>query len=299
MPRRVSVFAGGLGLRGLATTARHFTRPVRDLPDAPHRPDPRLWPDRGLHAAWIGHSTVLLKIDGFTMITDPVFSSKAGLHLPMVSIGVKRLVQPALETEDLPHVDLVLQSHAHMDHFDLPSLRSLESKRTRMITARATSDLLRPRRWGKIIELGWNETTRVGPATIKAIHVRHWGRRYLADDFRGYNGYLVQIGRYRMLFAGDTAYTDVFARERFREGVHLALMPIGAYNPWIGNHCNPEQAWRMAEQAGADFLFPIHHSTFALGKEPIHEPLERIMDAAKNRQSSLAVREIGQEFHLS
>ena len=102
----------------------------RDIAPPPVVPDVKRWPDRGLHVAWLGHSTTILKIDGFTIDTDPVFSDRAGINLGLTTLGVKRLVAPALEISDLPEVDLILLSHAHMDHFDLPSLRRLESKQS-------------------------------------------------------------------------------------------------------------------------------------------------------------------------
>ena len=89
----------------------------RILP-APHRPNPATWGDRGLFAAWLGHSTVLLKIDGVTILTDPVLSARVGIGLGPVTLGLKRLVEPALAASELPHIDVILLSHAHIDHFD-------------------------------------------------------------------------------------------------------------------------------------------------------------------------------------
>src|ERR1022692_516763 len=83
---------------------------------APHRPRPELWPDTGLHAAWLGHSTVLLKIDGVTIVTDPVFSQRVGLNFGPLTIGLKRLVEPALRVGQISRPGLILLSHAHMDH---------------------------------------------------------------------------------------------------------------------------------------------------------------------------------------
>jgi L-ascorbate metabolism protein UlaG (beta-lactamase superfamily) len=97
---------------------------------APRHPRWQDWPDTGIHAAWVGHSTVLMKVNGVFIVTDPVFSERCGVRVGPVTIGLKRLVEPALGLRHLPHVDVVLLSHAHMDHFDLPSLRTLESKRT-------------------------------------------------------------------------------------------------------------------------------------------------------------------------
>ena len=102
----------------------------RAAPPAPFRPNPKSWGGRGLYAAWLGHSTVLLKIDGFTVLTDPVLSLRAGINLGVGTLGPKRFVAPALTAHDLPRIDLILLSHAHMDHFDLPTLRRLESRGT-------------------------------------------------------------------------------------------------------------------------------------------------------------------------
>src|SRR5690348_11614875 len=123
---------------------------------APERPNPRQWPDRGLHAAWLGHSTVLLKIDGFTILTDPVLSTRVGLNFGLFTLGVKRLVEPALPLVDIPRADLVLLSHAHFDHFDTPTLRRLENRGTTVITASRTADLLRAGRYRSVHELGWD-----------------------------------------------------------------------------------------------------------------------------------------------
>jgi L-ascorbate metabolism protein UlaG (beta-lactamase superfamily) len=264
---------------------------------APARPNPAAWPDRGLFATWLGHSTVLLKLDGFTILTDPVLSSWVGLNFGPFTLGMKRLVAPAISLEGLPRIDLVLLSHAHMDHFDLPTLRALEAQRPLVVTARATSDLLRVPGYAGVQEVGWQETVQAGPAAIRGLQVRHWGARMRSDTWRGYNGYLIQVGRHRVLFGGDTAMTDHF---RAVGGAHLALMPIGAYRPWIANHCNPEQAWSMANDARADLILPIHHRTFTLSQEPPGEPMERLLSAAGASHSDrIPVRKIGGELRLS
>jgi L-ascorbate metabolism protein UlaG (beta-lactamase superfamily) len=270
----------------------------REVVPAPHRPRPKLWPDQGLHAAWLGHSTVLLKLDGFTILTDPVFSSRIGLNLGPLTVGIKRLIDAAAPIEELPPIDLVLLSHAHMDHFDLPSLRQLENRRTRVVTAYRTSDLLRPRRYARVDELRWNETIQAGSVQVRAFEVAHWGARMRSDVFRGYNGYVVEAGRYRVVFDGDTAYTESFKQVRSARKTNLAIMPVGAYDPWIRVHCNPEEAWKMANFAGAEFVLPVHHQTFQLGREPRLEPIERIVKAAGQAPERVCIHEIGEEFHL-
>ena len=265
---------------------------------APQRPNPSQWSDSGMHAAWLGHSTVLLKIDGTTILTDPVFSDRAGLNFGLLTLGVKRLVAPALAVAELPKIDVVLLSHAHFDHFDIPSLRALENRGTTVVTASRTADLLRARRYGQVRELGWDERVSVGPLAIRAFRVNHWGARMRNDTYRGYNGYTIDAGRYRVLFGVDTAATDAFRALRSSRAFDLAIMPVGAYNPWIRYHCTPEQSWQMADDAGAELFLPVHHQTFQLGSEPYLEPIERLMSAAGRHAGRVVVERIGQEFRL-
>lgn len=276
--------------------AREAVRPI--LPP-PNHPQPHRWPEKGLYATWLGHSTVLLRMDGFTILTDPIFSDRAGLNLGPFTLGLKRLVAPALVVPQLPKVDLVLLSHAHMDHFDLPSLRRLENRKTAVVTAWRTSDLLRPWRYREVHELAWGQQVRIGPVVCRAFEVKHWGARLRNDTYRGYNGYLIEAGRYRVVFAGDTAFTPSFRTLRDSRSFDLAIMPIGAYNPWLRNHCSPEQAWSMANDARAEFLVPVHHQTFRLSHEPVGEPIERFYSAAGNQTDRIAVAKIGQEFRLA
>ena len=305
MPVRHKTFQNFGELARFATRmAPEFSRRLaadmkRPVAPAPHHPQISRWSSTGLHAAWIGHSTVLLSIDGFTVLTDPVFSQRVGIGIGPFTLGLKRLVQPACRPGDFKPPDLILLSHAHMDHFDLPSLRTLENAGSTVITAVRTADLLRTRRYRDVRELRWNQQTRVGPATVKAFEVNHWGARMRSDTFRSYNGYLIENGRYRVVFGGDTAYTDSFRHLRTSRPVDLAIMPVGAYDPWIRAHCNPEQAWAMANHAGAEFVMPIHHRTFQLSREPRGEPLERLLAAAGAAPERVCVRHIGQEFQLA
>jgi L-ascorbate metabolism protein UlaG (beta-lactamase superfamily) len=286
-------FARGAAPEFFRRVQRERKRPVGPAPFVPY---PKKWPDAGLHAAWLGHSTVLLKIDGFTILTDPVLGNRCGVRVGPMTVGLKRLVAPALLRPQLPHIDLILLSHAHFDHFDLPTLRGLERSGTAVVTASNTSDLLRVRRYASVRELGWGERASVGPASILGLEVRHWGARLRSDTHRGYNGYLIEIGRHRVVFGGDTAFTDAFQVARSSRPVDLAIMPIGAYNPWIGSHCNPEQAWRMGADCGAEYLLPVHHQTFRLSREPFFEPVERFMEAAGSRPERVVTTRIGQEW---
>lgn len=281
----------------------------------PHlRPEPSQWRSDRITAAWIGHSTVLLNFFGVTILTDPVFSSRVGIGVWPFVIGPKRYVAPALTFSQLPPIDLILLSHAHMDHFDLPSLRRF-GKETAVVTAHATADLLaRTRLRHHVTELAWGEKTEVAierlnaggnaEVEIEAFQVNHWGARVRTDTYRGFNGYILRRGGAAVLFGGDTANTALFRKIRgrgaqARGGVYdLALMPIGAYNPWIASHCTPEQAVAMADDAGARFLLPIHHQTFRLSSEPMREPVERFEAALASTPDRVALREVGETFEV-
>jgi len=265
------------------------------------QPAPQSWPGDAVTVGWLGHATVLINFHGVTILTDPVFSTRVGLDVGLWTLGPKRYVAPALTYKQLPPVDVVLLSHAHRDHLDLPSLARFPSS-TFAVTARATRDLLAATPLRRAISLGWGEratfTGRRGDLHIEAFEVKHWGRRWPSEQDRGYNGYLLTREGRRLLFAGDTAYTTLFARLRPRGPYDLAIMPIAAYNPWIRNHCTPEEAVMMADMAGARFIVPVHHQTFKLSEEPLAEPLARLETALRSEPARLALRQIGQSFTL-
>lgn len=273
----------------------------RRIPPPPIKPDPSQWSDANITLAWLGHATVLINFLGVRIITDPVLFPRIGIRLPGFTIGPKRLTAPALPARDLPQIDLVLLSHAHFDHFDTRTLHQFKSA-TRAITAYRTSDILRGTRFGDVAELRWGESksvaTSAGLTTIKAFPVRHWGARLRHDDYRGYNGYLIERAGRRIIFAGDTALTPDFSALRRHGPIDVAIMPIGAYDPWIRSHATPEEAIRMASEAGAEFILPMHHQTFRLSAEPFCEPIERFEKALDGASDRIALREIGQTFVL-
>jgi L-ascorbate metabolism protein UlaG (beta-lactamase superfamily) len=139
----------------------------------------------------------------------------------------------------------------------------------------------------------------VGPLEILAIRVKHWGARMHSDVHRGYNGYLIETARHRVVFGGDTALTDTFQAVRAAKPVDLAILPIGAYDPWIRVHCNPEEAWRMGADCGAEHLLPVHHQTFRLSREPYLEPIERFVAAAGNHPDRVVATQVGHEWSLT
>jgi len=182
-----------------------------------------------------------------------------------------------------------------MDHTDLGTLRSLE-RDVPVVVQQGNRDLVR--RFRMVEELAWGETTAVEGVTVESVEVRHWGARMVADRHRGYGGYLITKGDHTVLFAGDTAYTDAFDRLGERGKVDLAILPIGAYDPWIANHASPEQAWRMFTGLGADYLLPVHHSTFRLSREPVEEPLQRLLAAAGSERRRVVAMDVGGSWTL-
>jgi L-ascorbate metabolism protein UlaG (beta-lactamase superfamily) len=277
----------------------------RPIAPAFAKPEPAKWSDTRVTLAWLGHATVLINFFGLKILTDPVLFPRIGIRLPGFTVGPKRLAAPALQFRELPRIDLILLSHAHFDHFDLRTLHRFD-EHTRVITAPNTTDLLRWTSLRDITELRWGETKvldtsglTTGNIAISAVEVKHWGARKQRDDYRGYNGYLIESGcrgKRRILFGGDTAMTDSFAK--LRHPIDLAIMSIGAYNPWIHSHCTPEQAVEMATAAGAQFIMPVHHQTFRLSFEPLREPIERFQAALRNTPQRIALREIGETFAL-
>ena len=273
----------------------------RPIAPASAKPEPAKWNDAQATLAWLGHATVLINFFGVKILTDPVLFPRIGIRLPGFTIGPKRLTAPALQLNELPKIDLILLSHAHFDHLDLRTLRCFDEN-TSVITARATRDLLRRTRVGDITEFEWGESktlqTVAGDIEITAFAVKHWGARKQRDNYRGYNGYLLERNQRRIIFAGDTAMTDSFADLRRNGPVDLAIMSIGAYNPWIRSHCTPEQAIELANAAGAHFIMPVHHQTFRLSFEPLREPIERFEAALRHTPERVALREIGETFIL-
>jgi L-ascorbate metabolism protein UlaG (beta-lactamase superfamily) len=253
------------------------------------------WEQQELAAAWIGHATVLLRVGGMNVLTDPVFFNRVGVGLGLMTGGPRRLCAAALKPRELPPIDLILISHAHFDHLDRPSLVRL-SKRTPVVTAHRTGDLIRDLGFASVTELGWGERTRIGSLEITANKVNHWGARTFYDHYRGFNAYILDAGARRVLYGGDTAYHEGF---KSLPKVDLAIMGIGAYDPWIASHATPEQAMQMADHVAADFVLPMHHSTFKLSHEPTSEPIERLLAAAGRNEDRVVIRQIGGQWAMN
>lgn len=268
---------------------RLFDRVTQPMP-APVKPSMLHWDRHETAALWIGHATVLVRIAGMNILCDPVFSRRIGLGLGLGTLGPQRLIAPAITHRQLPKIDLLLVSHAHLDHLDRPSLTRF-SRQTPVLTAHHCGDLISDLGFTSVQEVRWNESTQIGDVRVTALEVDHWGARTFFDMHRRFNAFLIESHDRKILFAGDTAFTHHFDHLR---DIDLAIMPIGAYDPYIQAHARPEQAWSMFTAMSARQMMPIHHSTFRLSYEPMHEPMDLLLRSAGDQQHRIVARQVGE-----
>ena len=286
--------------RILRLLGRFFLEGFQPIAPAPHHPDPAGWSDAAITGAWLGHSTVLVNFFGVWIIVDPVLAARCGLRFGPVTIGPRRRVRPALSVKELPEIDLLLLTHAHMDHLDLWTIRRLRG-RPHAVVAAGLRDLMEGLPLSGVTELAWDESAEIstphGSVRVTARRVAHWGARMRTDDWRGYCGFVAERNGRRIGFAGDTARTD-FSHWAQGGPIDLLAVPIGAYNPWVQSHCNPEEAVAMDGEAGARLLLPVHHQTFQLSAEPMDEPIARFRAALRETPERIAAAEIGATFRV-
>lgn len=298
--KKITLGTAGLTLFGTSKTKAEIAGVLR--PDIEH------WDAASLNIAWLGHSTLLINFYGKIIITDPVLFERVGVNLFGFTYGPSRYTMPALLVDEIPKPDLVLLSHGHMDHTDYKTLNELTARfpgELDCITSYNTKDITEELPWKSIRELDWGEKLDLNWIKIQTLEVKHFGWRYPWEkdrsrgffrDGRSFNAYILERNSKKILFGGDTAYTPKF--KSVNERVDVAIMPIGAYSPWIVNHCTPEEAVSMAADLNAKVFIPIHFQTFRQGTEPIHEPLERLKKGLTGSGISLGLEKIGQVFSL-
>jgi N-acyl-phosphatidylethanolamine-hydrolysing phospholipase D len=245
--------------------------------------------DRGalLHnpsITWIGHSTMLVRMDGVAFLTDPIFSDHAG---PVPFMGPPRLVAPGVPIAELPSIDFAVLSHSHYDHTDLPSVETLAKRGTRFIVPLGMAELVREA-GGKAVELDWWESTRVANLRVHCVPAQHFSGRSLTDTNRRlWSGWMVEGPTRRFYHAGDSGYFAGFAEIGERLGpIDLAALPIGAYAPATimrAVHLNPEEAIQAALDVRATRVVGMHFGTFDLTDEPLDEPPRRFHAEAARR----------------
>jgi L-ascorbate metabolism protein UlaG (beta-lactamase superfamily) len=261
------------------------------------RPNPSAWRDDRLTIANLGHATLLMNYFGVRVLTDPALFERVGLAIgSLFSIGPKRVSAPPLAPGDLQNLRVILITHAHMDHLDIPSLKTLP-KNAVVIACEKCAALITPLGFNDVRELRWGESTEIAGLRVTAMGAKHWGNRWPGGVAYGYNSYVLEKQGYRMLLGCDSAYCDVFGALADNPP-DVAAFSIGAYDPWIRHHANPEQVWTMFQQTHATYLLPIHWGTFRLSREPLEEPISRLLAAAGPESDRVVLRQIGATWTL-
>ncbi len=239
-------------------------------------------------ATWISHSTVLLKIDGITLLTDPVFAHTIG---PLPWLGMTRKTPPALKIESLPPIDIVLISHNHYDHLDVYSIKTLLTLYSPIVIAPlGNGALLKSLGCSRVIELDWWESFRATPLlNIVLTPALHWSRRTLLDTCQSlWGGFIVQNPSLKIFFAGDTGYHGHFQKIFQKFGaMDFSLLPIGAYEPrWFMKnvHMNPSDAVQAHLDLQSKRSMGIHFGTFRLTDEGIDDPADELRKALDKAQ---------------
>jgi L-ascorbate metabolism protein UlaG (beta-lactamase superfamily) len=236
-----------------------------------------------LRATLVNHSTVLLQQRGSNILTDPIWSERAS---PLSWMGPRRHRKPGISWEDLPPIDLVLLSHNHYDHLDLPALRQLAARGdSTFVVPVGVGRLLRSENIGPVHELDWGKACSFPNFTIHSVPAMHFSGRGIFDGNKTlWCGYMIECPERLVYFAGDTAFGTHFAQIREKFGSpHIALLPIGAYEPrWFMSpvHMAPDEAAKAHGILGAKTSIAIHHGTFQLTDEGIDTPPKQLRDYA-------------------
>lgn len=271
--------------------------PLRPIPVVRTRPAAA----SALRATWLGWATVLVEIDGRHVLTDPVWSERCS---PSTLVGPKRFHAPPIALADLPPIDLVVISHDHYDHLDMPVVRTLAGRGTRFAVPLGIGAHLE--RWGvpppQIVELDWNESADVAGLHVTATPSRHYsGRNPRHNNQTLWASWVVKGPRHRFYFSGDTGYFDGFKTIGAQHGpFDLTLIKIGAYDEtWESIHMDPEDAVRAHADLRGKVMLPVHWATFNLGFHAWREPPDRALAAARKAGITLVVPRPGQAVDVA
>lgn len=244
---------------------------------------PEIVGPREVGVTFIGHSSFLIQIAGRAVLVDPVFAK----HL----ILLRRQRRAGLRVNEMPAIDVVLLTHAHMDHLNVASLRRvvrsaqmLGKKAPDVVVPWGVEDLVTGLGFSHVHRMRWWERLEVQGLAVTMTPCKHWGARMFNDRHRGYGGYVVEANGQSIYHSGDTAYFPGFAEIGNRLQPQGALLPIGAYFPdtYRAVHTSPEEAVQGFVELGAEWMVPMHYGTFRLGREPMDEPVERLtVEAAR------------------
>jgi L-ascorbate metabolism protein UlaG (beta-lactamase superfamily) len=237
----------------------------------------------------LGHSTVLIKLDGGWWLTDPVFAERAS---PFSFAGPKRFHAPPLAIDELPPLRAVILSHDHYDHLDHDAILRLAPKAELFLAPLGVGDRLV--RWGidagKVRQFDWWQETQLGGVRLAAVPAQHFSGRGLGDGDRSlWVSWVIDAADLRLFFSGDTGYHAGFGEIGERYGpFDLTMLETGGYDPqWADVHMQPEQTLQAHLDLRGKWLMPIHNGTFDLAFHPWYEPLERIAALAGERRGRL------------
>jgi L-ascorbate metabolism protein UlaG (beta-lactamase superfamily) len=242
----------------------------------------------GVRISLVNHSTVLIQTGGVNILTDPIWSERAS---PVSFAGPKRFAKPGIALEDLPAIHVVLLSHNHYDHMDLPTLRYLQQHDApRVYVALKNAQYLEPAGMKRIFELDWWESDRYSDLlTIHCTPAQHFSGRGLLDRNRAlWCSFMLETDAGNIYFGADSGFGPHFEAiaRRFPE-IRVALLPIGAYEPrWFMSpvHVSPEEAVRAHEILNPEESIAIHHGTFALADDGQCEAADRIRELAAEKK---------------
>ena len=237
-------------------------------------------PETGLRATWLGHSTVLVEVDGLRILTDPVWGNRAS---PSRIAGPKRFQPVPVAIEALPPLDAVIISHDHYDHLDYPTILALAASNVPFYTSLGVGAHLES--WGiapeRIVELDWWETATLPGAelTISASPSRHFSGRGLSRNLTLWSSFAVRGPRHSFFFSGDTGLTPEYADIAARLGpFDLVMLEVGAFHPsWGEIHLGPENALEAHALLGGGAFLPVHWGTFNLAIHAWDDPAETLV----------------------
>ena len=244
--------------------------------------------EQGIRVTLVNHATVLVQIDGVSILTDPIYAERVG---PVSFVGPHRWADPGVREADLPRLDAIVVSHDHYDHCDVPAIRRLVDRwGTPVVAGLGTAALLAQHDVATGVDLDWWQTTSVSErVTITFVPTQHWSRRGLLDQNTTlWGGFVVRGPSGSVYYAGDTGYGPHFAAIRDRLGPPtIAVLPIGAYEPrWFmhASHMAPDEAVRAHRDLGATRSVGVHWGTFDLSDEGRWQPAGELglaLDAAR------------------
>ncbi|MBX5483110.1 MAG: MBL fold metallo-hydrolase [Myxococcaceae bacterium] len=251
----------------------------------------------GLRVTWLGHSTVLLEIDGVRVLTDPVWGARAS---PYSFAGPRRFQPVPVSIDQLPPLDAVIISHDHYDHLDYPTILQLAKRDVPFFTSLGVGAHLEA--WGvpasRITELDWWEHAILPRADLRitAAPSQHFSGRGMGDRNRTlWSSFAIRGPTSSVFFSGDTGLTPEYADIRERLGpFDLVMLEIGAWHPaWGDIHLGPANALEAFRLLGGGRLLPVHWGTFNLALHAWDEPAETLIELAEKQRVQLVMPKLG------